>query len=81
MLAIIRTGGGKSLAWEIPAMVQDDLVTAVVVPWKSLLAQHLESAREKNIPSSQWTASSTYSEGSRLLFLACESIDCASWAR
>lgn len=80
VLAIIRTGGGKTLAWELPATMQD-MVTAVVVPWKTLLQQHLESAREKNIISSQWTAKGKFSEDSKLLFLACESIDCASWAR
>lgn len=78
---IIKTGGGKSLAWEAPAIFETDVVTAVVVPFRSLLNQHLETALSRGIKAAKWTAAETCPDSVRLLFLACESADCVSFGR
>jgi superfamily II DNA helicase RecQ len=80
-IVVIPTGGGKSLSWLVPAVTEPTAVTAVVVPFKSLLQQHLENAQRLGIQCCQWTAKGTFQRGSRVIFLAAESIGCLAFIR
>jgi len=85
VVAIIPTGGGKSVTWLIPALLETDIVTAVVIPFKALLLEQLSVAKSYGIPTHQWTASDYLENGVkqdvRVLFLAMESIGCKTFRR
>jgi hypothetical protein len=56
LCVVIPTGGGKSLIWEAVGLETKD-VAIIVVPFKQLLEQHMESSRRKGIVSGQWLQS------------------------
>jgi hypothetical protein len=54
ILAIIPTGGGKSLLFMLPAVVSQDGVTIVIVPMVALRQDMCERSNEKGIPCAEW---------------------------
>jgi superfamily II DNA helicase RecQ len=80
-VVVLPTGGGKSLSWLIPAKMERDTVTVVVVPYKSLLQQHMQNAQSFGIACCQWTAKGNYTNGSKILFLAAESVGCLTFIK
>ena len=50
LLVIAMTGGGKSLCYQLPAIMQDG-ITLVISPLRSLIEDQQNSLSEKNIPS------------------------------
>jgi hypothetical protein len=56
MCVIIPTGGGKTLIWEAVGLKTGELAI-IMVPFRQLLQQHLESSTRKGIVSVHWLAS------------------------
>jgi len=82
IVAILPTGGGKSLAIMLPSWAEEGLSTIVIVPNKALLDNLYRASEEANIPSYKWTvAHPTVPSGSRIIFLAIESVISNGFAR
>ena len=84
-LAVLPTGGGKSICFQVPAMVLDGL-TVVVSPLISLMQDQVEAARARGLPAAclnstlsqteQMRVRSSIGDGSlRLLYLSPERLD------
>jgi hypothetical protein len=73
-VGILPTGGGKSLAWLIPAISEETGVTVVVIPNKALLNDMLRKTKDLGIPVCKWTASKTHIGDTRLVYIALESV-------
>lgn len=54
ILIIMRTGGGKSLMFMLPASASIDGLTIVIVPMVSLRQDLWERSNEKGIPCAEW---------------------------
>jgi superfamily II DNA helicase RecQ len=54
ILAIMPTGGGKSLLFMLPAAASRDGVTIVIVPMVALRQDICERSNEKGIPCAEW---------------------------
>jgi hypothetical protein len=69
---VIRTGGGKSLAWQVYAILRPKSACVVVVPYVSVLEQHLESCQRKGIVSAKYTTGSDPPKDFQILFIQPE---------
>jgi DEAD/DEAH box helicase len=72
-VAVLPTGGGKSLAFLLPALDDTNHLTLVVIPNKALLTDQLRKAKDLGIKACKWLASSQDIGDARLIFLALES--------
>ena len=86
-LVVMPTGGGKSLCYQVPSLVQDDL-TVVVSPLISLMKDQVDSLREVGVAAAQIDSSTSEADkrhvardardGSlRLLFISPERLGMA----
>jgi hypothetical protein len=73
-ISVMKTGEGKSMTWVIPSLLQSLLVSVVVVPYKTLLKQHLQKAQRMGCRAIQWTTSMGVDAigGNNLIFAAME---------
>ncbi|EGN93511.1 hypothetical protein SERLA73DRAFT_156419 [Serpula lacrymans var. lacrymans S7.3] len=53
----LKCGAGKASTWLACGKVELDKVTAVVIPYRSLLGQHMEEANRMRVKSARWTQS------------------------
>lgn len=75
VFCIIKTGGGKSAAWEVAGMVDNGSVTVVVVPTRELLAQHDRKTRALGIECMHYTTNDGNNIGTcSVLFMAVETV-------
>ena len=75
IMAILPTGCGKSTAWMVAALARPDETMVVIVPFKGLLEQHLQNARDRGCKAMKWTAKDKdipSPDDKNLLFMACE---------
>jgi superfamily II DNA helicase RecQ len=71
-IAVLPTGAGKSMAFEIPPNV-DGRLTLVVVPFRAIVTQIIENAGNRGTMVEQWTARSHLDASKcRLVVLAVE---------
>ncbi|KAJ7589730.1 hypothetical protein C8J56DRAFT_1076612 [Mycena floridula] len=72
--AILPTGGGKSMIWKLPALLNRDDTTIVIIPNAGLLQDQISSTARASIKCCQWTASdSTKLSNERIVYMAVES--------
>ena len=69
---VIRTGGGKSLAWDGPVLVKPGTACVVMVPYASLLDQHLATSLSRGIVAFKYTAGSTPPDNFQVLYIQPE---------
>ena len=56
-ILILCTGGGKSLIWQVLAMVRPKWASVIVTPYVQVLSEQLQSSLGKGIIAAQYTAS------------------------
>jgi uncharacterized membrane protein YgcG len=69
---VIGTGGGKSLAWDVKALVEPEYATVVTVPYAPLLDQHLKTSLSRGIVAAKYTVSSEPPEDYQILYIQPE---------
>ncbi|WP_313341029.1 DNA helicase RecQ [Sedimentibacter sp.] len=69
VLAIMPTGGGKSICYQIPAMMMEG-TTIVVSPLISLMKDQVDTLRQLNIPSAFINSSLSLSELKKIIYEA-----------
>jgi superfamily II DNA helicase RecQ len=74
MVVILPTGSGKSMAWLIPAIIPSDKVSVVIVPYQSLLQDHIKEAKERQIRFHHWKADDKDIQQAKVVFVAMESV-------
>ena len=78
-LGILPTGGGKSLAFLLPVLHEEEGVTVVVIPNRSLLNDMLDRCQKLKVPVCRWTATHNGIWAEKLVLLAVESIVSSSF--
>jgi ATP-dependent DNA helicase RecQ len=68
VLAILPTGGGKSICFQVPALALDGL-TVVVSPLLSLMQDQVEAARRRGIPAASLSSAQDAADRDRTLAL------------
>jgi superfamily II DNA helicase RecQ len=69
---VIPTGGGKSLAWDGTATVEDGCASVVMVPYAPLLDQHLQASLRRGIVAHKYTVSSPPPDDYQILYIQPE---------
>ncbi len=62
ILVVMPTGGGKSILYQIPSLLQDDGLTIVVSPLISLMKNQIDYLKSKNISAEFYNSTLTESE-------------------
>lgn len=57
IVTVMPTGSGKSISWNIVAMLNPNKTLLVIVPFRALLEQHLEFSIRNNIRASHFQIS------------------------
>jgi DEAD/DEAH box helicase len=73
-VGILPTGGGKSMVFLLPALLETNLITLVVIPNKALLLDMIRKTRAYGIPTCQWTSAHRQIGDARVVYLAMESV-------
>ena len=58
MLVLMRTGGGKSICYQIPAIMTKNKLTLIISPLISLIVDQVKELRERDIPVHYYTSES-----------------------
>ncbi|KAF9487623.1 P-loop containing nucleoside triphosphate hydrolase protein [Pleurotus eryngii] len=69
VVGILPTGGGKSLMFYGPSLVEKDGVTIVISPFVALADEQFETAQQLGIPVSRWPSSAADLSSTRLLIV------------
>lgn len=74
LLAILPTGGGKTLAMMLPSLREPQSLTLIIVPNKSLLEEIRQRALKANIPAKQWLSGHACTRSSGIVLMALETV-------
>jgi hypothetical protein len=73
-ICVLPTGGGKSLAYELPPICRDQ-VTIAVFPFRVLLAQAAEACSRRGVPYRQWNTTTVRDlKDVRLVIMSIETL-------
>ena len=72
VVGILPTGGGKSMSYELPAMLYPNQTSVVFVPFVAVINDQLRRAREKNIKAAKFKPSVQPAQDLQLLFVSWE---------
>ena len=72
VLAILPTGGGKSLLFFLPTLMEPDMTTVVIVPLIAVMKDLRDRCVKAKISCANWDPHSRYHERCNLLFVAVE---------
>lgn len=72
LVVILPTGGGKSLLFMAPSCLEDAGVTIVIVPFRALINNLVETARNAGIDSIEWRHGET--DPATLIFISADKI-------
>jgi len=81
LVSVMKTGAGKSMTWIIPALMQLNIRTVVVVPYHRLLDQQLTNAMKMGCKAMRWTTKSGLIGDHNLIFVALETAAAAGFKR
>ncbi|MDD2495878.1 MAG: DNA helicase RecQ [Tissierellia bacterium] len=70
VLAVMPTGGGKSICYQIPAMIMEG-TTIVISPLISLMKDQVDTLQQLDIPAAYINSSLPLGELNRIIFEAC----------
>jgi hypothetical protein len=73
-VGILPTGGGKSIVFMLPALIEEGYITIVVVSNSALLLDMIRKTKDAKIPCCQWLVGSPPIKDSRLVFMALETV-------
>ncbi|KZS99488.1 uncharacterized protein LAESUDRAFT_667911, partial [Laetiporus sulphureus 93-53] len=75
IVAVLPTGGGKSLAWEVPSMLKEKkTITVILIPFLPLIHDMLRRAQQKGISACKWNPMIPPSNDVRCLFASYECV-------
>ena len=74
ILAILPTGVGKSLCWEVPVLSEPNTKTIVFTPFVSLINDQLRRASNLGIKAMHWTSHRFPTKDVQLVFISWELI-------
>ena len=80
VVSVMKTGGGKSMTWIVPVLMQAT-ITVVVVPFNHLLEQHLVNAKRMGCRAMRWTTKSGLIGDNNLIFVALETAAATGFKR
>jgi len=72
LVVILPTGGGKSLLFMAPACLEDPGITIVVVPFRALINNLVETAKKAGIDSTEWRPGTV--NPASLVFVSADSV-------
>ena len=72
ILAVIPTGGGKSLIFQLPAFLEMDLTTVVIIPFVALVEEMKERCQDLGLSCQVWKGKSDNGERSQILIVGVE---------
>lgn len=62
LLVMLPTGGGKSLVYQLPMLLEDEMTTVIIVPFVALVEQVEKQCKDLGMSCQVWT-NKGYSEG------------------
>jgi hypothetical protein len=71
-IGILPTGGGKSLVFMLPTLLEERFWTIVLIPNKMLLRDMLQRSKKAGIRCMQWTVNAPIQENVQIIFVALE---------
>ncbi|KIK73276.1 hypothetical protein PAXRUDRAFT_21036 [Paxillus rubicundulus Ve08.2h10] len=74
MLVVMRTGGGKSMLWEIPPLIGFEGISIVVCPFKILLDEQYERCDAAGVRSHNYSISKVVPENVQNIFVQVEHV-------
>ena len=74
VLAVLPTGGGKSLLFQLPSCLVGAKHTVVIIPFRALLDDMMEKTKKLGIPSSRWDSVTEGQLVHNLIFASVEQV-------
>ena len=72
ILAILPTGEGKSLIFQLPAFLEMDLTTVVIIPFVALVEEMEERCKDLGLSCQVWKGKSENGERTQILIVGVE---------
>ncbi|EPS37769.1 hypothetical protein H072_8519 [Dactylellina haptotyla CBS 200.50] len=74
LLIVLPTGGGKSLLFQLPSLLNGARHTVVVIPFRALLDDMMQKCKDAGVPSSHWCLETANELMNPLIFVGLEQV-------